>query len=88
MAKARREASAQDSADREREPLWTGVVTTTMPGLTGPAMLPNPKRGVRVEVMEEGVGNDGTYVRCRMPGGPSGLYPRRWVDGGPSNSAA
>ena len=76
---ARHEQYEQHEHDRSRSAIWSGVLTRSQAGLNGPAMLPGARQGMRVEVLEEGVGDGGSYVRCREPGGTSGLYLRSWV---------
>jgi hypothetical protein len=70
---------ARNAEDRGRPVLWSGVITATMPGCDGPAMLAGARNGARVEVLQEDVGDRGAYVRCREPGGTSGLYLRQWI---------
>ena len=77
---------------RDAPTLWNGVLTASDGRLRGPAMLPRARRGAHVDVLEEGVGADQSYLTVRdRDTGLLGWYPRRWVElqhEAPSSDAA
>lgn len=79
--KAAAVAAEEHASLRGLPPLWSGEITDIYPGgLTGPKMLRSARAGLAVEVLREGVGDEGKYLSVRDPStGQTGMYLGRWV---------
>ena len=78
--KARADQYTREENMREAVSLYAGVLTKQYPGLNGPLMLNGARLGAEVDVLEEDVGADGSYLTVRDKlTGRSGFYPKAWV---------